>query len=719
MYQFIKTDNDVKIELNTGKKSRANIINEMDDNFIVPRYGTTVDLKNNKIVDNNDKYTTRNRNLSLNKTKYKISRISIDSRNRNLNPKNIISNYISIDSPFMFTANSNLLHIEMPLNHGLKIDSNITIGNVLPQNTTLRASSLQLKKNSRYIYINHQNHGFVGLNNIVVISDVKSVDPNNYFFGNVPLTLINAEHKVMLIEHKVMLIETHNTIDYNNYLLDMGIYSNIDYIYTEDSFTISALTMNGINIKYINASYPITSEIQQGYQTIVESGQNYIKIKLNQTASKTSTVAEGNDNILIGIIDGMTSGFADPDYYEYYLKKSYNNVRKLKLVSTEFPNSELLVRDAPSSLKNNALYWQILDDGNYMYNINITPGNYDAITIKEELVNKILNVKREFSSYLNSSKYSENLIPEITINTSNNLFAISIMTIVVLSKSVSVSTETYNDDNIRLIITHPYHNLNINNVITLNGVIGLEDSTSTSEEKYYIPLDVINKAHKIESILGINNYVIRLNKYNPTSVPTSSKMTVLGGDAIYITYPLTIRFFFNYSDTLGNIFGFKNTGDELSHTIFDKIITNSTPYHSNSMLNSVGLQSYNTPILQFRTYPYIYMASEIFCPNINLKDSVGIFAKLLLPGAPGTFIYDQYVQINDEVPNTFAFLNKLEFKFLTPDGKQYNFNGQDHSYTLEIYEELYEEIYEEATDTKFVNIDNFNPTINSTINSSV
>ena len=29
-----------------------------------------------------------------------------------------------------------------------------------------------------------------------------------------------------------------------------------------------------------------------------------------------------------------------------------------------------------------------------------------------------------------------------------------------------------------------------------------------------------------------------------------------------------------------------------------------------------------------------------------------------------------------------------EFKFLTPDGNLYNFNGQNHSYTLEIHEQL-------------------------------
>lgn len=680
---IIKTNNDTNIELHKNNKKKINVTNKMDDNFVVPRYGTTVDLKTNKVIDELDKKTIRDRNLPTNtETKFRISRINVDSRNRNLDPKNIISNYFNVNNPFVFNANSNILYIEMPINHGLKVDSNITISNVTPKTITLRASSLQLKKNSSYITINHPNHGFIGDNNIITISDVKTSDPNDYFFGNIPLSLINGEHKVLLIYN-------NSVLDYNNYLVDIGIYSDSDYTYNEDSFTINILTINGIHLKYINASYPITNEIQQGYHSIIETGINYVKIKLAYNSSKSST-SEGNENILIGTITTTTNGYAEPDYYAYDLKKTYYNVKKIKLVSTEFPNSELLIKNAPSDLKNNSLYWQILDDGNYTYNIDINPGNYDAESLQIEITNKISEIKRVFGSYLQQSNYSEYLIPKIIINPNTNLFSMSIMTTITLSKCVYVSSQTYDDSNTRLIITHPYHNLNVGDKIILNGVVNIEDPTSTTTEKYYIPSNVINIEHSIESVSGINNYVIKLDKYNPSATPTTNDKTTAGGNAVKILYPLSIKLLFNYSDTLGNIIGFKNVGDELSMTNYEKIITNNTPYNNSSNLNSVGLVSYNTPMLNFRTYPYINMVSEIFSSTINLKDSVGIFAKLFLTGPPGSFIYDQYVQITDEVPNTFAFLNKLEFKFLTPDGKQYNFNGQNHSYTLELYEELTE-----------------------------
>lgn len=685
MQPVIKTNNDSNIELyenNKNNKKNISIPNQMDENFIVPRYGTTIDLKTNKIINEIDKKTTRDKNLPTIKTKFRISRISVDSRNRNLDPKNIISNYFNVNNPFIFYVNSNILYIELPINHGLKVDSNITISNVTPKIITLRASSLQLKKNSNYIAINHQNHGFIGNNNTIIISDVKTSDANDYFFGNIPLSLINDEHTVILIYN-------NGVLDYNNYLINIGIYSDNDYIYNEDSFTIYIVTINGIHLKYINASYPITNEIQQGYHNIIETGINYVKIKLAYSASKSST-SEGNENILIGIITTTTNGYAEPDYYAYDLKKTYYNVKRIKLVSTEFPNSELLIKNAPSNQKNNSLYWQILDDGGHIYSVNINSGNYDAESLQTELILQIALMKRVFGSYLDYLQYSEYLIPKIIINPNTNLFSISIISIITLSKSVYVSSETYTDSYIRLIITHPYHNLNVGDKITLIGVVNIEDPISTNTIKYYIPSSVINTDHNIESVSGINNYVIKLDKYNPSTMPTITDITTAGGNAIKILYPLSIRLFFNYSDTLGNIIGFTNVGNDSSYTNYNKVITNNTPYYNNSKLNSVGLVSYNTPMLNFRAHPYINMVSEIFSSTINLKDSVGIFAKLFLTGPPGSFIYDQYVQITDEVPNTFAFLNKLEFKFLTPNGKPYNFNGQNHSYTLELYEELNE-----------------------------
>jgi hypothetical protein len=395
----------------------------------------------------------------------------------------------------------------------------------------------------------------------------------------------------------------------------------------------------------------------------------------------------GNDNILIGIISSSNSGYADPDYYKFELKKTYYKVKKILLVSSEFPNSEMLIKNQPSNIKNNMLYWQIMDDGDYIYSINITPGNYDALSLQIELTKNISNVYRKYGSYLNINLYYEKCIPNININPYNNIFSFQILSTITLSKNITLNPSKYSDNHRRINITHPYHNLNIGDTITILNAVNVLDDTGSN---LYIPQDIVNNTHIIESTTGINSYIVKIPKYNPTNDGGGYSDLSNGGNAVSITFPLSVRLLFNTLDTIGNILGYKNVGDPTAITIYNKTITNKTLYMNSSNLNSVGLINTNEPILNFTTYPYILMVSELFSSTINYRDSTGIFAKLFLTGNSGSMIYDQYIQILEYVPVVMSNLNELVFSFLTPDGNNYNFNGQDHSYTLEIYEELEE-----------------------------
>lgn len=735
---YLKTDNDVKIELNSRKQIPKQNNISFNNHILNSRYGTNVsnqpNMSNqfnqfnqfNQMQNQTDKYTLRDKlfeqvqpnqlnqfsqidqsnqseqnnlltniektDMGLNYRQYRVSRINVDSRYRNIDPKNIISRYIKISNPFKFTAESNILEIQMPPNHGLNINDYITINNVNPTIFTLRANSLSLQKNSQYLYINHPNHGFVGTSNIITINGVKNLDPMNYFFGNIPLSVINTQHNVILIL-------TNDVIDPNNYLVDLGIYSNSNYVYSEFPFTINVNTFRGININLINASYPINANVLQGYQIIYQTGFNWIQILLQNSADSSTPNGqyEGGINIQIGVISSTISGYPDPSYYKFELKKTYYKVKKLRLVSTEIPNTEMLVKNAPTNLKNNALYWQIQSDGEYIYSINISPGNYDANSLQIELTTNINKVSRQFGSYVNSNLYYPNCIPNIILNASNNLFSMQILSTIYLSKCIVLSNDIYSDQYDRINITHPLHNLTIGDKITISGAVNVLNSviTSTSNDQittinYYIPTEIINSTLTIESVNGINNYICKLPKYNPTINGGANQTYINGGNAISITFPLAIQLLFSYSDTLGNILGYSNVGDLTSNTLVEKTITNNTQYIGGTNLNSVGLVNTNVGILNFRTYPYLLMVSDMLVANINYKNSSGVFAKLFLTGNPGSMIYDQYVQITEDIPISSSYLNELEFKFITPDGIDYDFNGQNHSYTLEIYEELEE-----------------------------
>ena len=98
--------------------------------------------------------------LKENSYKYRITRVNIDSRNRNTTPKNITSNTnnVTVSNPFTLTANNNIIRINLP-NHGLSINDKITITNILGQEFYLR--TLEMTQGSNFIKINHNNHGMI------------------------------------------------------------------------------------------------------------------------------------------------------------------------------------------------------------------------------------------------------------------------------------------------------------------------------------------------------------------------------------------------------------------------------------------------------------------------------------------------------------------------------------------------------------------------------
>ena len=664
---YLKTDNDVKMELYDKKTKSVTIDNRKEINNIVPRYGSTVSLTSNKVTDQTDKYLTRDRNKTTTTTttiSEKVTRLNIDSRHRNIDPQNIILKYIELNNYFYFyfTKDSNILKIDIK-NSLFQINDIITITNIEPIQIIQRPNTLTLKKNSKYLYINHQNHGFVGTTNYIEISDIK----DNGFWGNIPISIINKVHNISIV-------------DSDNYITDLTIYSNIDYQYSADIYYINILTYAGIHIKYLNASYPITNDVQQGYHTIVESNSDYIKIKLSSKATKDEQI-KFNSGVQLGIISSIINGYPNTDYYRYELKKTYNKVKKIRLVSTEIPNTETLIKKS-----NCRLYWQILEDGDTKYSINITSGNYDPSSLEQEIISKVSNIDRVFGDYLDKKLYYNKCIPNVTINPNNNLFSFQILNQINLSKNLILNLDTYDDGHKRLNIIHPNHNLKESNMINIDDAIGILD-TVIGNSNYYVPNSIINSYHIIETVNGINSYTVKLPKYNPVLDNTIENSLINGGNAVKIKYPLLIRLLFNYPDTFGSVLGFLNCGNDTSVTPYDYSILNSTLYENSTNLNSVGQINTNTPMFNFRTYPYILMVSELFSSTINYKVTSGVFAKLFLVGNPGSMIYDQYIQIEDTLTEAAQNLNELDFRFITPDGNSYNFNGQDHSYTIEIYED--------------------------------
>jgi len=625
---------------------------------------------------------------SKNKLKQKITRINFDSSNRSLVPKNIISKLIYLpNNPLTFKENSNILTITSTQKHELLINDRIILQNVESNNINMKGG-LQLKKNSNFIKINHYNHGiqkdefkkelFIKINNVIGNKN------NNTSIENISLSLINKIHQI----YSASETESFNE---NYYFIKIISLPSIDYIDTTSNINISFLNLSGININKINSNYPININQVNGFLTVNEIIDNYnFNVKLSETAFKNLSNVGGN-NIYFSKINDYIPAFIKPNSYRINLNKTFENVTRVKIISTEFPNTDKVIKNFPTIDKNNKLYFQVLQDNDYTYEIEITPGNYStsslAIEIKTEIENLIRNTNSNsliFNDGNNSVlEKSRNFSCSVNINQFTDIFSISLFSIIIIIKGITISNQIYDDQRKRIIINHADHNLSVGDKITIAG------ASSTSG----IPSSVINIEHEIESIIDSNNYVIKLPLHNDSNTTENNG----GGSAINILIPLFFRLLFDKKDTLGNLLGFRNVSEPNSITSFQTTISNNIAYEYDYFKDAVGNEIFfdNTNnnvqnnVIQLFGFNYILMTCNIFDNEESLSTNYvnGVFAKLLLSDAPGSILFNQYIQLAEFLSKPIKSLSEFEFNFFSPSGELYEFNGLDHSFTLEIYED--------------------------------
>ena len=149
-------------------------------------------------------------------------------------------------------------------------------------------------------------------------------------------------------------------------------------------------------------------------------------------AHKPSTRTSRSRIICVDSRDRDYTLYPDPSTFRLYLSETFNGIRLARLVSTEFPNTEQLIKSQPASKKNNKLYWmngpEELDAGEE-YSISITPGNYTVNTLATEIMTKTAAVPRNFPTstagpiYHNFNVVVDNITNQFIIrqNTSTTL----------------------------------------------------------------------------------------------------------------------------------------------------------------------------------------------------------------------------------------------------------------------------------------------------------
>ena len=187
-------------------KNRYNLNNINDENTYVNEL-----LQGNFLENNNEYYK-------------KITRINIDSRDRNIEPKNIIEGeIIYLNNAFSFTKDSNIVNVKTNKEHNLVTNDKIILQNVESNIVNLKGG-IELTKNSYYVKINHTNHLINNSPNIDLFVEIKNAKgtSNNYtLYDNISLSLINNIHKIYL------KTDTDSTISNDYFYIKLDVLPNL------------------------------------------------------------------------------------------------------------------------------------------------------------------------------------------------------------------------------------------------------------------------------------------------------------------------------------------------------------------------------------------------------------------------------------------------------------------------------------------------------------
>jgi hypothetical protein len=664
-------------------------------------------INNNPNINQNQNVVTKEKSLlpnketnnlsnssKTNKSQNRYTRINIDSRLRNIQPKHILDTKLNnLTNALYFTKNSNSIIVNHP-NHGYSVEDKIIIEFATSLQVKIKGG-LIFEKGSTFAKINQPNHGMINGNIYTIqISNVTGDIGSGTYLINYPVNIINKTHQVYFTRSLT------DEFDPNNYYIQLDIVSEAQFTYLY-SFNVTYLNIKSIPLNQINADYPISPDRINGFQvidTIINS--NFYSFSVNSN-SDSSTLSESiNYNSTTPLLTGdggkimvikvlsTISGYPDNNNYQIILQRNFYHVTQIKLINTIFPITQKLINNTPISIQNNLFFWQNLADGETIYSISVPSGNYNLNDLQIKLTSLINNVVRPNidSSVLVNDVYTYNTnYCVVNINQNQNTFSIQFFQRVILSNSIFKDSSVYPDGFSRATVTYKNHGLIVGNIITFSNVIGTDG----------IPSVNLNGNFAIETVIDINTFLIRLDRFNSDS----SIVNTNGGTAINLLIPIQSRLLFNVPNTIGNVLGFNNVGDSNSVTSYSYIINNYDLYEVDILENSVGVITQprqDTRILNVNPNNYILMLVDVpFNDQINLfNTSTYAMAKIYLSGDLNSYVYDQYIQLGSTFQESISTLSTLTFSFYGPDNNLYDFNNVEHSFTIEIVEQLGELVIE-------------------------
>lgn len=638
------------------------------------------------------------KNDGTNLRRYNHSYISINSSDRVINPSSITGGPVVLSpNPISFTQDSQTLTFNYP-NNGLLVGDLIQITNVSGINGILRTYDdagnptidIPIGANFMKVYFKHQVPlNYTGTTIQVDISGIKgdigTIDTASYL-GTVPVNVLNTRHTFLLTITPIPTLPLPPTYfdpspDY--FFVQLPTTMNTTYLLQNYNFSVNVLAINGIPINYINSKYPIEPTNLQGYQVVSEKNTNTFGIRLPIKA--LSTGFSGGKSVTVTLITSINPSYPNPNSYSIDLGKTFHNIVMVQLISSEFPNSQESINDT-----NNMLYWNDIDDGDYLYSIKIPNGNYTPDSLATTIQNLIFNVKR-VNSDSTTFTYNTNHYIRTTINSNtNNALFESYKQFSLVQPIIEIDPE------ISLTPTSADYSAEANSIYTLtikcpkHGMItaGEQILIQGAIADFGIPADTLNTIQTVSKIIDPDTFQIILPKFSFNLLPFRTNTG--GGAAVSVLIPSFFRLRFDKPNTLGGVLGFRNPGNINSVYNFAKTISNSDPYQYELNITGTGTPTTITNnSINLSGYNYIIMTIDQL--NDGIMDSGVVknaFAKIQLSDSPGKTLFNSHICTPIKFQDPLNELSSLNINYYLPIQTNpptlYDFNGLEHSFTIEI-----------------------------------
>ena len=288
------------------------------------------------------------------------------------------------------------------------------------------------------------------------------------------------------------------------------------------------------------------------YGTDNSPGNNLLSVQIQEQQAKPTDrfVQDIKTYVSIDSKDRDVTLYPDQNSYKINLgKRVFSNVTSVKLKSTEFINTNQLIRETPVSLRNNLIFWEIEEDVDVIYDAALTSGNYNETTLAIEIENRMNEVQRINGLFNNFTVTIDSVTDEVSFSALT--FITTVNPFSFLSSTVSGVT-THTDVTVNL----------IGHELLPGDRVVIEDANSSGG----IGADFFNQEHIVTTIGTPTDDDFTIEIFGVAATSTESDV---GGSSVKIGVGESFRLLWSNDNTPATILGFAE-----EDTDFGLIITN-------------------------------------------------------------------------------------------------------------------------------------------------